>query len=251
MPSAAVHCQAWKTLARFRLGDWDAFLGDFDRLQQLLGERRNDPPYFAARPFGAAAIVYDAQGNSTAADRLLEILDRLRVSEPEVRETFLSLTSVVYARRGDAEQAWTYLLRGESRGVAPPLLLEASCDVVAELDAWDRTDEVLRMVRAAAQGSGLLALPAFADRLEGRAASAAGDYDRAAGLLTKARDVFAKLEARWEVACTDLSLAEARIGAGNRDSAAQTLSQALRMFEDLRSNRETTRARELLEGLNR
>src|SRR5207302_11502533 len=37
MPSSVVHSQAWLALARFRLGQWDRFLGDMEVLEGLLG----------------------------------------------------------------------------------------------------------------------------------------------------------------------------------------------------------------------
>src|SRR5205823_3037083 len=155
MPSSAVHAQAWKALARFRLGDWDQFLEDFELLQAMLGDRREDPPYFVTRPFGPAAMVLDARGNGPAADRLLEVTERIRREGSALQRShgFLALTAIAYARRGDRERAWAYLSRGGSEGIPGPFVLEASCDVVSELQEWDRADEVLRTVRSAAEGS--------------------------------------------------------------------------------------------------
>ena len=61
MPSSTVHSQAWLAIARFRLGQWDRFLVDMEVLEELLGSRRAEPPYFAVRPFGAAAFVFEVR----------------------------------------------------------------------------------------------------------------------------------------------------------------------------------------------
>ena len=66
-------------------------------------------------------------------------------------------------------------------------------------------------------------------------------------LLERAASRFGELNARWERACTELSLAEALLASGDRASAAALLDPALAVFEELRSLREAARARELLE----
>jgi hypothetical protein len=129
------------------------------------------------------------------------------------------------------------------------LVLEAWCDLVAEAEEWDQASEVLATTREQVERGAFLALPLFADRLEGRAALAGGDAERAAGLLRQARDGFLGLEARWEAAVTDVSLVEALLLAGRREEAAEVLSGALAVFDDLHSVRELERARELLAEL--
>ena len=80
------------------------------------------------------------------------------------------------------------------------------------------------------------------------AALAKGDTERAMQMLARARDRFSELGARWERACTELSLAEACLASGDRGTATTLLGPALAVFEELRSLRESARARELLEG---
>jgi tetratricopeptide (TPR) repeat protein len=245
VPSVALHCQAWSAMALFRLGDWDAFLSNFDLVEELLGDRRDDPPYFAARPFGAVAFVHDTRGNQVAADRVLELIERLRARESERGQVVLALAALVYARRGNPETAWSYLLHGSPEAAWDPMRLEFGCDVVAELGHWDRAPEVLDRTHAGVKG-GLLSLPASIARLEGRSALAAGDPRRAVELLTKARQVFGELGARWDRAYTDLFLGEALIADGEAADARSHLEDALLVFEDLRTPREIGRAKELL-----
>ena len=106
-----------------------------------------------------------------------------------------------------------------------------------------------QMAQAFAERAGLRALPVHLDRLEGRAALAAGDTSRAVGALAAASTAFEGLGARWEKACTDLSLAEALVAGHRSDEARARLDAAIEVFEELRSLREIERSRELLAKL--
>jgi class 3 adenylate cyclase/tetratricopeptide (TPR) repeat protein len=247
MPSAAVHAQSWLALCRFRLGQWDRFLVEMETLERMLGDRRAEPPYFAVRPFGAAAQVLAVRGESIAADRFIAVIDRLPEPEAGRGSLALAFASLAHARRGDVERAWRLSdLALENRRSYGPSVWEARCDLVTESGAWDRAEETLASAREASERGRLLALPAFADRLEGRAALVRGNADKAADLLEGARSRFEELGARWEQACTELWLAEALLAAGQPESARTGLERALPVFDELRSLREASRARELL-----
>jgi hypothetical protein len=97
---------------------------------------------------------------------------------------------------------------------------------------------VIERARAIAERAGCTALPIHALRLEGRTLHARGDPEAAVGTLTRAVDGFVELEARWERACTELSLAEAMIAAERHDEARSALSSAEQVFRDLRSRPE-------------
>ncbi len=249
VPSAAIHCLAWRATARFRLGEWAGLLADLELLRDTLGGRRDDPPYFASRPFAAAVLVHDAQGNSAAADRLLAVLDRLWEGQPD-RAVFAQIwVAQALGRRGDFQAAWD-MIRAPARAPAHHgLIQEVRCELVAEEGCWERAAEILAEARAMAARGGSVALALFADRLEGRAALAAADATRAVEMLTRARDGFGSLEARWERACTNLSLAEAQLATGDAEGARSTLNSAVPVLEDLSSLREIGRARVLLAQL--
>ena len=118
-------------------------------------------------------------------------------------------------------------------------MLEALCDVVAWGERWERAPDVLAQARAWTDEARLIALRFYADRLDGRAALASGDTARAAEMLTRARNGFASLGARWEEAVTGLFLGEAT---GDRDQ----IERSLDVFDELGSIREIERARRLL-----
>jgi hypothetical protein len=125
--------------------------------------------------------------------------------------------------------------------------LEALCEIVAAQGNWDEAPGLIRAARDEAKTGEQLSLPLYADRLEGRAAAAAGEVERGATLLRGAAAGFAALGARWEEAWSRLLLAELLVGSEPR-SAERELSAALSVFEQLRSVREAERARALLEA---
>ncbi|MGH3043334.1 MAG: hypothetical protein ACRDM2_01280, partial [Gaiellaceae bacterium] len=91
-------------------------------------------------------------------------------------------------------------------------------------------------------------LPLFADRLEGRAAAAGGDFASAAKLLGRSADGFGALEAPWEEAWSRLLLAEMLAGS-DRQAAERELRSARPVFEQLGSVQEAERARAALEQI--
>jgi class 3 adenylate cyclase/tetratricopeptide (TPR) repeat protein len=249
--STVLHCMNWRAFARFRLGEWDAALDELAAAEAMLGDRRTDPPYFAVRPFACAAFVHEAQGNPEAANRLLEVMDSLRARQVGRMVPFLAMAALVRARRGEVDAARALIdealgHRTQGSAVAP----EVECDLVAEAGDWERTADVARRARELTRRGRLLALPAYADRLEGRAMLAAGDPARAIERLEAARDRFRGIGARWEWACTELRLAEAELTAGAEEAARACLEGALPVFEGVSSLREIDQSRELLRRLS-
>jgi len=163
---------------------------------------------------------------------------------------FLSMAALVRARRGEADAARSLIQaalahRTQGSSVAP----EVDCDLVAEAGDWQRVAEVVGRARDLSLRGGLLALPAYADRLEGRAALAAGDPARALERLEAARQRFAEIGARWERAFTELRMAEAQISVDDAVSARSSLGATLPLLEELSSLREIDQSRALLDRL--
>ncbi|MGH9167043.1 MAG: ATP-binding protein [Acidimicrobiia bacterium] len=242
MPGVGIHCLAWRALAGYPMGKWKALRSDLARLEDLLGDRRESPPYFATRPFAAAALVHEVQGDAAAADRRLAMFESLQEEGGLRRSAWPAWIAMLLARRGRFEEARAMLggTPGHNRG----LYLEARCTILAEQQVWEEVPALLSEARDHAAEAGLLALPFHADRLEGRAALAQGETDRAVRLLARAGDGFSDLEAHWEAACTNLWLAEALLGEPER--ARERLLQAARVFENLSAVRELAQSRGLL-----
>jgi class 3 adenylate cyclase/tetratricopeptide (TPR) repeat protein len=241
-PSFGMHCLVWRVMGLYRLGEWDAAIETHRRLEELLGERVTDPPRPYLRSAAVRALIHEVRGERSAADRQLAVLR----SVEDVQQTRSAIgpgwVALTLARRGDFDEARAWLERLRWRE-GTGLKLEALCDLVAEEERWDEAPQVVQEAREHAAWAGLLALPCFADRLEGRAALASGDPEGAIRALERACDGFSRLEARWERACAELSLAEAQLVAGREPQARRRLESALVVFEGLSSQRELERSR--------
>ena len=121
--------------------------------------------------------------------------------------------------------------------------------MLSEQEAWGDAPATLEEARTHAREAGLLALPHYADRLEGAMALALGDVERSVPLLRRASDGFAELGAAWEAARTLVVLARAAARTEDRAGAEAAAAEGLIVLERLRSVRELDEARELLRTL--
>jgi tetratricopeptide (TPR) repeat protein len=235
-------CLAWRALARFRLGDWDGMSGDMDKLEVAM----EAIAYWFFGVTAAGAAMHQLRGNESQSRRLL---DRVNLA-PGKQSLSRAVANVsrVLARQGDGGAAWALLDATWDNRTMHSAILESECDVVAITEAWERAPDTVARARANAEEAQVLALPLFADRLEGRAALAAGDAAGAIDALTRARDGFGSLGARWDQAASSLALGEALIAKGARDAGTRELQAALDVFDELGSVREIARARDLLNG---
>jgi hypothetical protein len=238
-------CLAWRVLARFRLGDWDGALDGLRVLEDAPGSTR-----FAARAYfhvaarSCAAFLYELRGERGESERLREqALDEAPGAETVRKAPWLARLA---GHRGSGDEALGWLENTEPMATAG--VLEAKCDVIAELDRWDLADATVAEARAFAERALVEALPLHADRLEGRAALARGDAEGAVDALVRARDGFAAIGARWEEALASLWLAEACRAAGDESEAQLAAETALHVFAELGSVRELEHARSLLDG---
>jgi class 3 adenylate cyclase/tetratricopeptide (TPR) repeat protein len=243
----ALYCLDWRALAKFRLGDWEGFFADVAAAGELLGERRESPPGFAADHVGAAAFLHEVRGDEGAANRLLQVLDWLERAEERPSPTWAAFRALVLARRGEFDEALTELERAD---VPVSLygrdrLLEARCDILGEQGDWDGASGAVAEARRHAERSGLEALPLYVARLDGRAALARGDVDGAIRALQASAAGFDRLEATWEAAVTSLDLARAQGNRGDAAEARRLLGAVVPVFDRLRSLRELLRAGEL------
>jgi hypothetical protein len=220
---------------------------------ELLGDRRTTPPAFSFTLLGASALVHEARGNPAAADRILLAMESSvedRQNRPPLALTWCR--AELMTRRGALGDALALLDQTQLAQwslIALYELLQTKSHIIAEAGWWEQAPALVEHMRAHAREAGLVALPFFADRLEGQAALAGGDNTKAVELLARSRDGLAGLGAQWEAARVDLSLAEAETATGDRDGATMRLRTAFDVFDRLGSLRERDRARELLDGL--
>lgn len=262
-PTIALHSLEWRTLARYRLGDWNGVMEDL-ALARSFAPRREDESRagFSRRPWAVAALIEESRGDPDAADRLRDEMSPLvgTVGERSPDVAAVALDEPI----SDAPwTAWFLALRGRiaeaSQAVSIPavpwfrdsagLCLEVRCEVVALTGSWAEASEVAAKARHEAEVGGSLVLPAFADRLEARAAMAAGEDGPAVHLLERAVAVFESAEAPWELAVTLLDLAEALAAEGHVTAADAALARARPSLEALGSRQHQERFRSLTERL--
>ena len=214
-----IHCLSWQTLAEFFRGNWSVVIDELlPQMQAALGDRRDQPPYFALHAFFAAAFIMEAQGEPAAA-RPLAIVTQ-SVDGATLGTASLWMPAWLHLHAGRREKAEAALETLETpTGASRPIAEAVRAAGLAEFERWDRVPAFLEETRHYAADAGLRALPVHLDRLEGRAALAAGDLEGAIAALDRAADAFGTLGAQWERACTQLSLAEAKLTAGRRDEA--------------------------------
>jgi hypothetical protein len=101
-------------------------------------------------------------------------------------------------------------------------------------------------MRAHAGKTDAQSILAFADRLEGRAARAAGEDGRAEASLRSAIERFTRLGTPWERALTEVDLADALARQGRGDDARAIVAPATATFEALRAVKDLAVARQVL-----
>ncbi|MGH2417085.1 MAG: ATP-binding protein [Candidatus Limnocylindria bacterium] len=235
-------------VALYRLGNWNDFWAYFAQLDAAV-EHDRPLSYHTMRLYGIAAYLKDVAGDPEAADAMIAELDATQATRgsigvsgarPWIVQTLIRRGRLADARRRLDEHDPVRNTQNLD------LTLEAWADLVMAEAAWSEAPDIVARARAWAEQSGLVALPVFADRLEARATLAAGDLDLGLEGLRHARDGFARLEAAWERARTELTLAEALATAGRTNEAAEAASSALATLTALDAPVEIARARELL-----
>ena len=112
---------------------------------------------------------------------------------------------------------------------------------------WDGVDARIEGMHAHAEKTDAQTVAAFADRLEGRAAFAAGDDARAEASLRSAIEGFDRLGAVWERALTEVDLAGSLGRRGRGDEARAIVAPAIATFEGLRAVKDLAVARQVLD----
>ncbi len=241
--SAEIHAASWQVVLRYRLGDWDGAIARFERVRDLLDERRDDPPYFATHAFASVGIIAERRGDAVESDQMAGLLLPLKTG---FSARLLPWLVVLLIERGDLPTA------NELLEDLPPAwrvhttsVLEGRCEFVAATGAWDQAPSLVEEARAYSAASGSLPPALYAEHLEGRAALAARDPDRAADSLASAAGGFDRLGTPYEAACTSVELARALIESGRTAEAHVALDRADGIFESLRAAKAQRSVREL------
>ncbi|HEX7172150.1 MAG TPA: AAA family ATPase, partial [Candidatus Limnocylindria bacterium] len=240
---------AFNAVALYRMGRWDDFWEALRGIDATI-DHSKAITYHLMRLYAVAAYLHEIAGRSAEADALIEELDRSQATRGDTGVSSARLWIVeILLRRGRVDLARQRL------SVADPsrdrqnldLTYEAWAELFGHEGSWAEAPQLIADARDWAAHGGLLALPAVADRLEGRMLSADGDAERGVELLRTARDTFDRLEAEWDRARTDLDLVDALLSLGRTAEAARVAAGALATLERLEAPVEIARAREARE----
>jgi len=241
-----------RTHARFATGDWDGALEDQSEIERIEGEDAKTLPSPHVRPaYALAMFCRQLRGDTSLADQYDSLLEACDVEDGGPAGTRSGRRSATRARalahRGDtqAARAMISLQRGPLFGYQ----LQALCDVLALQENPSEAEKVVELARADAAASGLLGLPFFADRLDGKIHIARGETMKGVDLLRRSVAGFSELDAPWEAATSRLLLGETLLQLRDGESAAAELRRASSCFESLSSVVEAKRAAELLAAL--
>jgi tetratricopeptide (TPR) repeat protein len=233
-PNVTIHNRCWKIQCYKRLGRWDEALAEVAIVRALLEERQDLPPGFASAAYAIAGAIHARRGERIDSDRLAQIVDRIPGERavrlyPDLVEMDIARGDVVAAGARPIPFGWQ---------TAGGDTLAARARLIAAAQTWEEAPALLAEMRAMAAASPWPELDGEIARLEGRSALATGD--RAVGLerLVAAAAAFEALGCAWELAVTDLELAEAGVPDATRRAAT-----AAATFERLRTPAFLTRAR--------
>ncbi|HET6791859.1 MAG TPA: adenylate/guanylate cyclase domain-containing protein [Actinomycetota bacterium] len=242
-PTTELHIRAWRMAALYRSGRWDEALGEFGVVREMLGDRRDDPPYFASHAFAIAGVILHRRGERVQSDEVAGSMLRM-VSESFGRLYGNLLRFLVI--RGDLTLA-NELRRPRTWQTHAGDALTAEAERLAANADWAGAADLVATMRAHAEAGDAPSVASFADRLQGRAEAAGGELEAAAASLRRAAAGFDALGDPWEQALTDLDLARALWSTGE-DEASMRLRDATETFESLRDVEGQAEARALSGG---
>jgi hypothetical protein len=248
-PSNYWHGLIWRIQSRFMAGRWDEALRDQAEIENL-DSSGGMPRASRIRGYGAALFLRELRNEEDEVMRYLDIIRRYQEEHAEDSVTFaapLALPARALAHRGEADEALGWLNLGRTIYLGGHL--EAMCEVVAALEDWDGASDVLTLAREEADRGELIALPCFADRLEGRVAAARSDWDSAKMFFQRSIDGFGSTGALWEEAFSQLLLGETLVAANAGQAAAPPLRRAQLIFDRLGSIQESERTAKVMAAL--
>src|SRR5207247_11188219 len=123
---------SWLAFAEFASGNWPAVVDEIlPKVRAVLGDRRDDPPYFAVHAFGSAAFVRDARGDPPATE-LISLLKQQ--SSLEGTNQPLVWLAWILTRQGERDEVKDLLARAASipSHVGRPFADQGRAAVLAE-----------------------------------------------------------------------------------------------------------------------
>ena len=166
--NSRLHILAWLAEGRYRTGDWGGAVDMYTTVTGLLGDRRDDPPYYVYNAFGSMALIHTFRGERAESDRLIDLLRRVEAAAGDTARRIWPYVNRLLVARGAVEEAWERFQHPPTGWrIAGACHLEAMCEWVPIADRWDRADDIVAEVRTAADDGDLVGVRLFADRLAG------------------------------------------------------------------------------------
>jgi hypothetical protein len=233
-PNMELHARGWKVLACERLCRWDEAVEELALIRDILGDRRDVPPYFVAAAFAAVSAIHWRRGERVESDELANVVIGLGLDKgvrlyPDTIKMHIARGELDLAVARERPQTWR-TMAGDA--------LEAESEVIAATQNWEAVPRALAEMREIAEESPWPALEAAIDRLSGEVALAAGDAERGLAALASASDAYRALGCVWSSAVIDLEMAE-----GGAPDRAERAGSAVAAFELLRTPAYRDRAR--------
>jgi class 3 adenylate cyclase/tetratricopeptide (TPR) repeat protein len=225
-----VGSEAMFAIARMMQGDWEPVV---DRGRAIVERYGDDLPGFLRIGSAAYERVLAARGEAAAAQRLRSIGMKAA--------TRVALRAMGLAAEGRSREALQVVQNARRVGEGRSLAMMTEAVLLGEVGRWDEALAAAASIRERAARIGWRDGPAVADRVEGRAALAAGDPARAEALAVSARDGYLAAGAAWEAAVSGLDRAEALLAMRRADEAGAELDRARPALERAGAVRELAR----------
>ena len=146
--NSRLHILAWLAEGRYRTGDWDGAVDMYTTVTGLLGDRRDDPPYYVYNAFGSMALIHTFRGERAESDRLIDLLLRVEAAAGDTARRIWPYVNRLLVARGAVEEAWERFQHPPTGWrIAGACHLEAMCEWVPIADRWDRADDIVAEVR--------------------------------------------------------------------------------------------------------
>jgi ATP/maltotriose-dependent transcriptional regulator MalT len=235
-------CRAHYAAVHMWRGRWAEAEEQLEEAVRAYGASR---PFFVSDPLARLAELYRLKGDVEGAERLLDDLGPRSAPLGRAR---------IALDRGDtrraAELAERVLRQIPRHGRLKRVpALEIIVRARAALGEHASAAEAASELREVAGRVGTEPLHAAADMAEGVLAAAAGDHDRAKGLLEDAGDRFERSDAPYEAAQARLALAATLLALGREDHARREAAACLRRLTELGAAAEARRAERLLDTM--
>jgi class 3 adenylate cyclase/tetratricopeptide (TPR) repeat protein len=203
-----------RAISQMLLGDWDAVLEEGERIRERFGD---SPPGFLRVAWALMEFVLASRGRFAEAAALRPVHLRTRMR--------LAYRALGLAAEGRLDEAWAQFAEARlTFGVAFELLAKARLLQMAA--RWPELAELCDAIRERSARTDWRIGPAAADRGEAAVALAAGDGAGAVELLRRAVAGYAAAGVRWDVAVSQVELAEALAALGDTADIASLLAAA-------------------------